>query len=851
MRKMPHKLWHARKTAKRRKHRTWCAHFLPGSQMVNMAEKVHRIRRRRQYLSGDGTPQPGGIEEAINTLKARGLTLVDIRKLLLQLWVEPVLTAHPTESTRRTILRKQQAVAELLLRRLDLAPSSTENKEILDRIRSEITAGWQTADNSRGRLTVADEREHVLFFLVEVLYEIVPLFYEEIAAALEKAYGEEALELDIPEIIRFGSWVGGDMDGNPDVHAKSIRETLHRQRQLILNRYFLECQSLTELLSQSANRVGASAALQQRIEHYMVLLPAAPSLSPTRHDRMPYRIFLGQIGERLRATYEGRQNNYENSQQLLDDIHLVADSLAQNRGQYAGLIPVRRLMRRIRTFGFHLATLDVRQHADVHRGVLAYGFDDAQWPTRSIDERTQRLRHALERDEGPSRVMDATGKRSLWVFDAIAHGKHRLGPDAVGPYIVSMAQGADDVLGLLLLARWADIADSRSGDVPIDAAPLFESVEALERCGEIMAQLFAEPSYQRHLVGRGNHQYVVLGYADSNKDSGVVTSRWLVRKAQEALVRAANEAKVELTIFHWREGSSSRSAARNESLVRSVPAGSILGRLRLTEQGELINEKYGLRPIALRVFEQSFSALSLAAAGVAAPEQVQPLWYQAMDIMAREARGSYRSLVHDNGEFFDFFRSVTPIDVIERMQIGSRQTSRDDKIGIDSLRSVPWLSAWSQCRYMLPGWFGAGTALAAVTAQLGESVVSDMYARWFFFENLIDDVELALARADIGIATAYDGLVHGRYVDIAEVIRKEYALTTECILKIKGCARLLDAEPTLQRSIRLRNPYLDPMHLMQVDLLARWRSGGRTDRDLMNALLASVGGIASGLQGST
>jgi phosphoenolpyruvate carboxylase len=343
---------------------------------------------------------------------------------------------------------------------------------------------------------------------------------------------------------------------------------------------------------------------------------------------------------------------------------------------------------------------------------------------------------------------------------------------------------------------------------------------------------------------------VVLGYADSNKDSGMLTSRWLVRKAQESLVRVAAAAHVELTIFHWREGSSSRSAARNESLVRSVPAGSILGRLRLTEQGELINEKYGLRPIALRVFEQTFSALSLAVAGVAAPEQVQPQWQQAMDVMAREARTTYRTLVHDNPEFYDFFRAVTPIDVIERMQIGSRQTSREDKSGIEGLRAVPWLSAWSQCRYMLPGWFGAGTALSVVSAQLGEGVVSDMYARWFFFENLIDDVELALARADIDIAGFYDGLMRGRYEDIARVVRTEYELSVQQILKIKGCARLLDAEPTLQRSIRLRNPYLDPMHLMQVDLLARWRAGGRTDRDLLNALLAAVSGISSGLQGS-
>jgi phosphoenolpyruvate carboxylase len=264
----------------------------------------------------------------------------------------------------------------------------------------------------------------------------------------------------------------------------------------------------------------------------------------------------------------------------------------------------------------------------------------------------------------------------------------------------------------------------------------------------------------------------------------------------------------------------------------------------------MINDKYGLRPIALRVFEQTFSALSLAAAGVAAPEQVKPIWSQALDLMASKARASYRTLIYDNPDFYNFFRAITPIDVIERMQIGSRQTSRNDEPGIEGLRCIPWMSAWSQCRYMLPGWFGAGTALAAVIEELGDAVISDMYANWFFFENLIDDVELALARADMDIAAFYDGLMHSRYEEIARLIRVEYELTVQHVLKIKGCAQLLDAEQTLQRSIRLCNPYLDPMHLMQADLLARWRSGNRTDRDLMNALLASVGGIASGLQGS-
>jgi phosphoenolpyruvate carboxylase len=820
-------------------------------QVVNMAEKVHRIRRRREYLSGDSTPQPGGVEDAVNKLKAHGLSLEAVCQLLQGLSIEPVFTAHPTESTRRTLLRKQQAVAELLLKRLNVdSLDHSERRDLIERIRAEITSGWQTADNSRGRLTVADEREHVLFFVVEVLYEIVPLFYEELADALEKAYGVAAREIELPNIVRFASWVGGDMDGNPDVHAKSIRETLVRHQQLIVNRYFLECQQLAEQLSQSANRVGVSEALRLRIEHYMVLLPAAPSLSPARQDYMPYRVILGQVCDRLRATYEGKQNAYEQVAQFQSDIALVADSLKQHRGEHAGLAQVLRLQRKIKTFGFHLAALDIRQQAHVHQDVVAQGLSDTTWSTKSADERAGRLRLALKRDEAPTQLLDATGKRTLWVFEALAHGRHRYGPDAVGPYIVSSAHDLDDILSLLLLARWADIADRGTNEVPLDIAPQFDSVAALESCGKVMAKLFAEPAYRQHLAARGNSQIVVVAYAQSNKDSGVVASRWLVRQAIEDLVKAADEAQVKLTIYYWREGATSRSAARNETLIRRAPARSIVGRLRATEQGGLINEKYGLRPIAMRIFEQTFGTLSLAVAGVTPPETPTDEWRRALDLLAREACTRYRGLIHDDPTFYEFFRDVTPIDVIERMQLGSRPTVREDVMGVDGLRTVPWNSAWAQCRYMIPGWFGLGTALPALRREFSEDTVSKMYANWFFFENLVDDVELALARTDMEIAGFYESLTNGKYPKVIDALRREYDAAANEVLHIKGCARLLDGEPTLQRSIRLRNPYLDPMHLMQVDLLQRWRAGGRSDRDLLSALIASVTGIASGMQGS-
>jgi phosphoenolpyruvate carboxylase len=475
---------------------------------------------------------------------------------------------------------------------------------------------------------------------------------------------------------------------------------------------------------------------------------------------------------------------------------------------------------------------------------------DPQWSARSSEERTARLREALERDEAPNCVLDPSGKRSLWVFEALTHCRHRYGTDAIGPYVVSAARGVDDMLSVLLLSRWADTTDSRSGDVPTDVAPLFESAAALRSCGEIMTQVFNEPAYRKHLIGRANHQYVMIGYSASNKESGIVMSRWLLRQAQGALFAAADHAGIDLTLFHGQGDGGFRGGGRTEVLVRSGPDTARRGRLRITEQGELINEKYGLRPIALRVFEQAFNALTLSRAGAIAPERVDSQWRDAMDRLGDEAARVYRATVYEDAEFADFFRQVSPIDVIERMQIGSRPTSRAEHTGIEALRSIPWAHAWSQCRYMLPGWYGAGSALALVSEQLGESVLRQMYEGWYFFTNLIDDIELALARADLGIAAAYDSLVEEKYRRFTGLLRAEYELTRQQVLKVRGVERLLDGEPTVQRSIMLRNPYIDPLHLVQVDLLRRWRAGGTNDKEMLNALVATVSGIAQALQGA-
>ena len=824
--------------------------FTTWFQVVNTAEKVHRVRRRRQYMNDSGTAQPGGLEECFASLRERGMTLEEVMALLERVSVEPVLTAHPTESTRRTVLRQQQRIARLMLDGLDPARTPGERRACVERVRTEITTGWQTAENSRERLTVADEREHVLFFIVEVIYEVIPAFYEEVEAALAKVFGVEADGIHVPVMLSFGSWVGGDMDGHPDVHAKTIRESCNRHHQLIVNRYFGEAQALAEKLSQSENRIAVSPAINARIEAYRSLLPGAQASTPASHDRMPYRVLLRQISERLRATYGGRSGQYDRVEQLVDDLELIARSLVENRGGNAGLFYVRRMLRRVRTFGFHLATLDVRQDAEVHREIVGRALGDPEWGGRSAAERAARLGEALGCDESPFDDPGPAGKRALWVFEAMEFCRNRFGPRAIGSYVVSLAREVDDVLSVLLLARWAGLAAGAGEQVPLDVAPLFESAAALEQAGEIVARLLADPAYRAHLAARGNRQVVMLGYSDSNKSAGIVASRWALRTAQEAMAAACAAASVKLQVFHGPGGATSRGGGRSQALVRSVPVTAAQGSLRVTEQGESINDRYGLRPIALRSFEQAVSAVTLVTAGVHGPESVEPRWREAMDLLAGASRSSYRSLVHDDPAFVEFFQSVTPVDVIERMQIGSRPVSRVAGGGVESLRSIPWAFAWSQSRHMLPGWFGCGTGFAAAVERYGAAMLVEMYAGWPFFESLVDDVEMMLARADMGIAGFYDQLARPEHARCASAIADEFRASAEQVLAIKGCRELLDSEPTLQRSIRLRNPYVDPLHLTQVDLLRRWRDAGRQDRALFEALVASVNGISQGLQGS-
>ena len=809
--------------------------------VVNLAERVHRIRRRRDYLRSGGDPQEGSLADTARRLAVAGVTPQQLAELVDRLQIEPVFTAHPTEATRRTLLEKEQVIGRLLVERLDPSRTPDEEAAALAQIREEVTVTWQTDPQPSARPSVMDELENVLFYLTDVVYRIVPPFAEEL---------ERHGLLAARPVVRFGSWVGGDMDGNPNVNADTLRAALSRQRDLTLDRYRREVADLARRLSQSGSLTGASDTVRERTATYSTQFPDAFAAIPVRYHDMPYRVLFHLIAARLDASRRDKAHGYASGAELERDLQDVLASLRAHRGEHAGLFAVQRLLRRVETFGFYLATIDVRQHAQMHRAAIARLLPDPEWSTRSSAERAARLRQALERGHAPASSSDVEARRTLEVFHAIAQCRERFGADAVGPYVISMAQGVDDVLTVLALARWGGL--SAGSCVALDIAPLFETVASLELAPQVMQELFADPHYRAHLAARGTRQVVMIGYSDSNKDSGIGAARWALHRAQAALVTTADAARVDLTFFHGRGGTVSRGGGRITSAILSAPQGSVRGRLRVTEQGETINAKYGLRGIAMRTLEQTVSAVILASALPRAKETRDAEGAAIMDDIARESRAAYRSLVYDDPRFVEYFRLATPIDVIQRMEMGSRPASRPgekhEHNEIERLRAIPWVFAWTQSRHLLPGWYGLGSALERAAERHGVARLGEIAREWPFLRALIDDVEMVLGTTDLSIAARYASLAGELGDRYFPTIRAEFDRTVASVLALKRDTALLDSDPVLQRSIRLRNPYVDPMSLLQIDLLARWRAEGRPENDTLRALLASVRGIAQGLQ---
>jgi len=805
-------------------------------QMVNMAEKVHRIRRRRAYLKDSDNPQPHGFVDTLKRLQNADVSAETIESVLAEVCVQPVFMAHPTETTRRTLLRKQQNIARHLINMLDPYMTPQETAAALGQIKLEMTTGWQTEEHPEERRS-GDEAEHVLFFLTDVLYRMIPPLYESLETSLEAVYGTSTGPLRAPIVVKFCSWAGGDIDGDENVTAKSIRETLARHRALLLDLYHRECRELARHLSQSETRIGVAEEIRVRSKLYAGHFQQAAHSVPARHRKMPYRIFLRLMQARLQATYDDRAFPYESPDEFIADIEMVAASLRANHGKNAGLFVVNRLLRRARTFGFHMAQLDIRQHARAHRTVVGEGLGEPRWLTMISEQRTARLKEALERRESPLGSLSSEARRTLAVFQTIAHCRRKYGPEAIGPYIVSMAHGPDDLLSVLLLAKWGHLGH-KAADVPLDIVPLFETVRDLDHAADIMTGLLEDEIYRSHLRARGNHQMVMIGYTHDMQD-GIVAACWSLYRAERALAETHQRYGVKLTLFHGRGANIGRGGRARDGIL-AAPPNSVGRTLRLAEQGELINAKYGLRAIAMRTLEQQVSALLAVNAGSSTAVAPEPAWTTLMKQAADASQAACQALVGDGDEFERYFRAATPIDVIELLWEGLTASDTPD------FGPTPWEFAWLQNRCLLPGWFGFATGIERVLD--GATDLRDLYANWPFFQMLVASVEVALAKADLQIAARYSELSGDLHAKFFPVIEAEYGRCQQLVLRLTGQQKLLEPKNTLRRAIRLRNPYVDPMSFLQVELLRRWRASGRENQEVLQALFASVNGIAHGMQ---
>ena len=816
---------------------------------VNLAEKVHRIRRRRAYQRAAAGAQRGSLEAVLGELKEQGIDAETLASEIAELRIQPVFTAHPTEATRRTIQEKEYDIVLRLVERLNPELTPGEEKLALNRIRAAITSSWQTRLVPHARPTVADELDNILFYLTDILYRVTPVYYEAFESAYEKHYGDspEGFLKDI--ILRFGSWVGGDMDGNPNVTSQTILATLAQQRSVIIKRYLPELRHLSRYLSQSISEIGFSDEVLKQLERYREMMPGEARLIPERHRDMPYRCLLKLMACRLTATLDEAENGYTSADEFAADIRLVRNSLAQNRGEHAGGLGVERLLRRVHTFGFHLVTLDVRQDALLHRRVIGelLGCDD--WEARDPQHRAEILAQLIETDSLPdiphTRPISTEAVEALDVFRAISTARQMYGGAAIGLFIISMTQGADDVLTALALSG---IANPHTGAPSrLDVAPLLETVDDLHAGPEIIEALLAHGTYRKHLEGLQQRQAVMVGYSDSNKDSGIVASRWALHEAQRRLVSAGEAQDIDIVFFHGRGGTVSRGGGNLVNGILGAPPGTVKGFLRLTEQGEVINQKYGVRFLALRNLEL-VSGATLArsidrdTAGLSGDES------EIIAFMADVSRRKFRNMVYEDPGFPAYFRSTTPLDVIERLNIGSRPASRRSGEGIENLRAIPWVFSWAQVRVGFPGVFGFGTALDGAIEKFGLENIRDLLNRRIFFQAMVSDVEMVLGKSELGIGRRYTNLVAPGQRPYFDRISEEFELATLRILELKQLEHLLDDQRVLQRNIRLRNPYVDPLHLLQIDLLQRWREGNREDDELLEALKASVKGIALGIQ---
>jgi phosphoenolpyruvate carboxylase len=840
-------------------------------ELINLAETNHRKRRRLAHQlnerAGEGSIQRGDLRGTLRRLKESGVSAEEARKLLGRICVSPVFTAHPTEVARRSVMFKRRRISDLL-EQLDRIPVPEAQLESLERdLTAEITALWQTDEVRRARPTVRDEIRMALDYYEASLFDTLPVLYGEIAAAFAAEYASKQATksvniCDLPQLIRFGSWIGGDRDGNPFVTSEATRDALAMAHSLLLTHYRRRMQNVFEQLASSTLQVPVSAALSALLNRYLTQLRTAGQTAlEERFQNESIRLLIACIMMRLGATPQSAVpvpanpalTPYERAADLLSDLDTLRHSLEEHQGRRLAEMLIDPLLMEIRTYGLHLQTLDIRQHARVHAAAVA---EISAWQPAPAGPLTL-----------PPALSEQTAE-TLDLFRTIAELKQSYAPESIRQYVISGATCAEDVLHVLWLARLGGVRVDAAGDDPgLQPVPLFESIEDLQNAPAIMRELWKSNAYQPLLKSWRHQQEVMLGYSDSNKDGGMITSTWEIYKAHRALHVVARECGVTLRLFHGRGGTVGRGGGPTHRAIFAQPMDSFDGELRITEQGEVLNWKYSDVILAERNLElmiaASLDALSRPDAilqqGVGTPHltgEILPAWEAILDQLSATSYEFYRKHIVDDPEAFTYFEQATPVAELEHARLGSRPAKRTGKKSMADLRAIPWVFGWMQSRQLVPAYFGVGHALHQFVQSTPDGMhqLQTMARDFPLFLDIIRNVEMALAKADFGIARLYASLVEDEALRnrVFTTLETEFNLTNRMILEITGQKALLETNPVLNHSIRLRNPYVDPMSLIQVELIRRKRvaaaKGEPDSPELNRAISATINGISAGLR---
>ena len=822
--------------------------------LANVAEQVHRSRvlaeARRDGKSWLTRAVDKIIEAQKNPAVGHEFTQADIEKWVSELQVRPVFTAHPTEAARRSILGKLAEISTLL----DLPKSITQD----ERLAETVDLLWQTDELRLDRPEPLDEAMNALYYLDDLAKQTVPEVLNDFARELKR------LDIELPVTARpltFGTWIGGDRDGNPNITPQVTEDAVVLQVGHAIRTTIAAMDRLRQMLSVSTRIAGATPELSASVAEDLKHIPEFEPRFLRLNVQEPYRLKATAIVHRLAFTRNRHAvggphvpgRDYANTEELLADLILMRDSLFQHRGELIATGLLERTIRTVAAFGLTHATLDIREHSDAHHNVLKNFFGE-DYLAKSHDEKfeilTGELANGMKRNASS---LDAGAAKTLNTFVAISDLIERFGPEVIETYIVSMTKGADDLIAAALLGKYAGLVDLDKKVAKIGFAPLLETVAELRAAGEILEKLLSNPTYRSIVELRGNIQEVMLGYSDSNKDAGIATSQWEIHRAQRSLRDIAMKYGVKLRLFHGRGGSVGRGGGPTYEALVALPWGSVDGEIKMTEQGEVISDKYSLPALARENVELTLAASLEATVLNRGPRQSAEnlaQWNECMNLVSDNSFARYRTLI-DHPDLPAYFYASTPVEQLGNLFLGSRPSRRPDaSSGLDSLRAIPWVFGWTQSRQIVPGWFGVGSGLKAAREAGKSDVLKKMLSEWHFFSTFISNVEMTLVKTDLKTARRYvETLVPAELQHFLGAIEEEFALTVQEILTLTGKTTLLGDQPVLARTLEVRDQYLAPLHSLQVNLLNRVRSAGdQAEPTLVRALLLTINGVATGLR---